>query len=283
MENVNNDKWQECLLFIKDNIPAAQYDAWFSPITASVSDNKIYLMLQSSYVADIIEERYLSVLGAAIRKVYGDGYKLIYKYRQIQSQPDTVVSVRANAPSSAIMAQSKIASPANPFKPTDLQPIDPQLNPRYTFENYCVSESNKIAQSIGESIAMDPKCKTFNPLFVFGPTGVGKTHLIQAIGIKIREHNPLARILYVSARLFESQFTVASHGGKINEFINFYQSIDVLIVDDIQEFAGKTGTQNTFYHIFNHLHQNQKQLILSSDCRPTDMDGMMPRLINRFK
>lgn len=283
MENVNNDKWQECLLFIKDNIPAAQYDAWFSPITASVSDNNIYLMLQSSYVADIIEERYLSVLGAAIRKVYGDGYKLIYKYRQIQSQPDTVVSVRANAPSPAIMAQSKNAMPANPFKPIDLQPIDPQLNPRYTFENYCVSESNKIAQSIGESIAMDPKCKTFNPLFVFGPTGVGKTHLIQAIGIRIKEQNPTARVLYVTARLFESQFTAARLKGEINNFFYFYQSIDTLIVDDIQDLNGKPATQNTFFHIFNHLHQNNKQIILSSDCAPSDMEGFEARLLSRFK
>ena len=137
--------------------------------------------------------------------------------------------------------------------------------------------------SIGEAIASDPKCKTFNPLLIFGPTGVGKTHLIQAIGIKIKELTPDKRVLYLTSREFESQYTTAVINKQINDFINFYQSIDVLIIDDIQEFAGKQSTQNTFYHIFNHLHQNQKQLILSSDCPPVSLDGIIPRLISRFK
>ncbi|MBQ4138954.1 MAG: chromosomal replication initiator protein DnaA, partial [Muribaculaceae bacterium] len=125
--------------------------------------------------------------------------------------------------------------------------------------------------------------KTFNPLFVFGSTGVGKTHLIQAIGIRIKEQNPRTRVLYVTARLFENQYTTAVRTNKVPDFINFYQSIDVLLIDDIQELAGKPGTQNTFYHIFNQLHNQGKQLVLSSDCRPVDMDGMVPRLISRFK
>jgi chromosomal replication initiator protein len=161
--------------------------------------------------------------------------------------------------------------------------VDPQLNPRNTFENYCDSNSNKLAVSIGMAIATDPNCKTFNPLFIFGPTGVGKTHLIQAIGIKIKENNPRARVLYLTARIFESQYTTAVRDNKVNDFINFYQSMDVLILDDIQEFAGKQKTQNTFYHIFNQLHSHGKQLILSSDCRPSELDGMVPRLISRFK
>ena len=125
--------------------------------------------------------------------------------------------------------------------------------------------------------------KTYNPLFVFGTTGVGKTHLLQAIGIKLKEQNPRMRVLYVSARVFESQYTTAVIQKKVNDFINFYQSIDVLLLDDIQEFAGKQGTQNTFFHIFNNLHQHQRQLVMSSDCRPSDLDGMVPRLISRFK
>ena len=143
--------------------------------------------------------------------------------------------------------------------------------------------SNKIARSIGEAIADNPKCRTFNPLFVFGPTGVGKTHLIQAIGIRVKERNPRARVLYVTARLFESQFTAASQNKHINDFFAFYQSIDTLIIDDIQDLAGKPKTQNTFFHIFNHLHQNQRQIILSSDCAPSQMEGMEARLLSRFK
>ena len=171
-----------------------------------------------------------------------------------------------------------------PFQQDDtLDDIDPQLNPRYTFENYCCSMSNKLAVSIGQAIVEHPEVKTYNPLFVFGSTGVGKTHLLQAIGIKLKEQNPRMRVLYVTASVFESQYTTAVYQKKINDFINFYQSIDVLLLDDIQEFAGKPGTQNTFFHIFNHLHQHQRQLVMSSDCRPSDLDGMVPRLISRFK
>jgi chromosomal replication initiator protein len=143
--------------------------------------------------------------------------------------------------------------------------------------------SNKLAVSVGKAIAEKPNCQTFNPMFVFGSTGVGKTHLIQAIGIKINELRPRTRVLYTTARIFEMQYTTATLNNKVNDFISFYQSIDVLILDDIQELVGKAKAQNAFFHIFNHLHQNQKQLIMSSDRRPSEMDGMVPRLISRFK
>ena len=143
--------------------------------------------------------------------------------------------------------------------------------------------SNSLAYSIGKAIAKDPKQTTFSPLFIHGDTGVGKTHLVQAIGIGIKESTPQSRVLYVTARLFESQYTAAVCRKQVNEFINFYQSIDVLIIDDIQDLIGKTQTQNTFFHIFNHLHQNQKQLILTSDCSPAEMEGMEARLLSRFK
>lgn len=136
-----------------------------------------------------------------------------------------------------------------------------------------------MAQSIGEAIANDPKLKTFNPLFIFGPCGVGKTHLIQAIGIRIKERDSRTRVLYITARLFQDQFSSATLRGKINEFIKFYQSIDTLIIDDIQELIGKEKTQRTFFHIFNHLKQNNKQLIMSSDCAPAEMEGMEERLL----
>ena len=161
--------------------------------------------------------------------------------------------------------------------------IDPQLNLHYTFDNYCDSPCNKLAVTIGKAIADHPEVKTYNPLFVFGSTGVGKTHLLQAIGIRMKEQNPRARVLYLTARVFENQYSTAVRQNKVPDFINFYQSIDVLLLDDIQDFAGKVGTQNTFFHIFNHLHQHQRQLVMSSDCRPSDMDGMIPRLISRFK
>ncbi len=283
MEKTHQELWENCLEIFKDNIPTEQFDAWFKDVTSlSFENDTLTLVVPSHFFVEQFEERYYKLIGLTLRKVYGKGVKLFYTYNQIQNEPSTSVKLMSSKPSPTISNQANTAI-ANPFKQQPLEDIDSQLNPRYNFENYCGSTSNKIARSIGEAIASDPKCKTFNPLFIFGPTGVGKTHLIQAIGIRIKETSPQNRVLYVTARLFESQYTAAVGRGKINEFINFYQSIDTLIIDDIQDLVGKQRTQNTFFHIFNHLHQNQKQLILSSDCRPSQMDGMEARLLSRFK
>ena len=272
--------WDECLRIIADNIRPEQFDAWFKPITSLGFENgRLTLSVPSPFFAEHLENTYITILGATLRRVYGNDVKLFYHYNQISNKPETGINEAGLTVSPVLKSRPTANLFQTPVDPT----FDSQLNPKYTFENYCGSTSNKIARTIGEAIAKDPKCKTFNPLFVFGPTGVGKTHLIQAIGIKIRETNPAARILYVSARLFESQYTVASRTGKINEFINFYQSIDTLIIDDIQDLIDKPKTQGTFFHIFNHLHQNQKQIIMSSDCCPTDLKGMTDRLLSRFK
>ena len=239
------------------------------------------LTVQSSFFADQLEERHQGVLRAGIRKVYGDGVQLYYRFRVIQSDNSSLIDQKSAGSSPTILAQVK-AQPANPFKQPDTQDFDPQLNPRYTFENYCSSDSNKIARSIGMAIGDNPSLKTFNPLFVFGPSGVGKTHLIQAIGIRIKERNPHARVLYVTARLFQSQYTAAA-AKNINSFFHFYQSIDCLIIDDIQDLQNMPGTQNTFFHIFNHLHQHDRQIIMSSDCAPAEMEGFEARLLSRFK
>ena len=286
MQEMNDNRWSKCLEILKDNVPQAQYDAWFEPIVYKGFDsrNTILLEVPSLYFAETLEGKYANLLKPIFTKVFGNAFKLRYLYSVVKN-PETNIEVQGLNKSTVLTNKVDRAAqqPANPFAKIEYADIDPQLNPKYTFENYCGSMSNKLPLSIGKAIADDPNCKTFNPLFIFGPTGVGKTHLIEAIGIKVKENNPRSRVLYITAPIFERQYTTAVSQNKFNDFINFYQSIDVLIVDDIQEFAGKTGTQNTFYHIFNHLHQNQKQLILSSDCRPTDMDGMMPRLINRFK
>jgi chromosomal replication initiator protein len=282
MELTHFDMWEKCLEIFKDNLPAEQYDAWFKPVTCmSYENNSLTLAVPSPFFAEQLDERYIKLIGSTLKRVYGDNIKLYYHYNQIGTDPNTKVKVRSSNPNPAIVNSNN--SPANPFQQEYIEDIDSQLNPHYTFENYCGSMSNKIARSIGEAIATNPKCKTFNPLFIYGATGVGKTHLIQAIGLKIKGTNPQTRVLYVTARLFESQYTAAVCRKKVNEFINFYQSIDVLIIDDIQDFIGKPQTQNTFFHIFNHLHQNQKQLILTSDCCPAQMEGMEARLLSRFK
>ena len=273
-----NILWNKCLSILKDNLNEEQYNAWFKPLSVfSYEDNKLVLNVPSQFFVEKLEGSYLNLVKTTLRHVYGDGVKLYYN--------DSAMTVKGatSSPSVDNRVEKSYPKDNNPFQKVEYGDIDSQLNPKYTFENYCGSMCNKLAVSIGEAIATNPKCKTFNPLFIFGPTGVGKTHLIQAIGIKVKETQPQSRVLYVTARVFESQYTTAVRNNKVNDFINFYQSIDTLILDDIQEFAGKTATQNTFFHIFNHLHQNQKQLILSSDTRPVDMDGMVPRLISRFK
>ena len=288
MSNVTQ-QWNRCLDVIKANLPAEQFNVWFAPIVAVDYDQeneRVTLKVPSRFFVEQIEERYINLISLALKKEFGENVKLTYKYNVIGSDDASAVEQDMDNPSSRLMTLQKIRRPrvANPFEQDDqLEDIDPQLNLRYTFENYCSSMSNKLAVSIGQAIAEHPEVKTYNPLFVFGATGVGKTHLLQAIGIKLMENEPRKRVLYVSSRMFESQFTTATLQKKINDFINFYESIDVLLLDDIQFFAGKNKTQNTFFHIFNHLHQHQCQLVMSSDRRPSDLDGMEPRLISRFK
>ena len=282
-------QWNRCLEVIKANLPAEQFDAWFAPIVAVDYDqenSRVTLKVPSQFFVEQIEGRYLNILKSALKKVFGDNVKLFYKFNVVGNDEASAVEHTEAGSSVPLMQERKLRKPrvANPFDRDDaLEDIDPQLNPRYTFENYCSSMSNKLAVSIGQAIADHPEVKTYNPLFVFGSTGVGKTHLLQAIGIKLKEQYPRMRVLYVSSHVFENQYTTANLKGKINDFINFYLSIDVLLLDDIQFFAGKRGTQNTFFHIFNHLHQHQRQLVMSSDCRPSELDGMEERLLSRFK
>lgn len=281
--------WSKCLDRIGSIVSPEHFAAWFRPIVPVAFDVRIKedgqehrdltLGVPSGVFVEFLDSNFGRLLITTVRSIFGPATELYYQYNVVADAPDTSVKEQGATASPAI----KPVSIADPSQGVPVAEFNSQLNPLYTFENYCGSECNKIARTIARAIAEDPKCQTFNPLFVFGPTGVGKTHLIQAIGIKILERNPLARVLYVSARLFESQFTDATRRGKINEFIRFYQSIDTLIIDDIQDLMDKEKTQNTFFHIFNHLHQNQKQIIMSSDCCPSQLKGMPERLLSRFK
>lgn len=281
MSTVSQQNWDKCLKIIQDNLQPELYNAWFKPITLKSFENgELRLFVPSPYFVEHIEEHFMLLISSTIKRVFGPNVKLYYSYNQVKNEPTTEVNIRSAKPSPAV----KNGLPdANPLITPPAVPFDSQLNNRYTFENYCGSMSNKIALSIGKAIGENPDNKTFNPLFIFGPSGVGKTHLMHAIGLNIKEHRPDLRVLYISSRLFEAQFTVASHTGKINDFIYFYQSIDVLIIDDIQDLIGKERTQNTFFHIFTHLHLNNKQIIISSDCSPCQLKGMPERLMTRMK
>ncbi len=281
MELTPQEKWEKCRRMFRDNLSQEQFDSWFAPTSfISFNDDTLRIAVPSPFFKEQLESNYLDLLRKVFRHVFGTGVKLYYHYQVVKGMQDTNVAESSAKPSAAV---GNRANAANPFLANQDEEIDSQLNPRYNFENYCTGECNLLADTIGRSIAKNPTKQTYNPLFVFGPPGVGKTHLVQAIGIGIKETSPQSRVLYITARLFESQYTAANARGKINDFIAFYQGIDALIVDDIQDLIGKPKTQNTFFHIFNHLHLNSKQLIMTSDVRPSEMDNMEERLLSRFK
>lgn len=272
--------WEDCLTLIRKEVSASEYDLWFKDISeVSHVGNDLKLMVPTPLFAEHIEANYLDIIGPILHRVYGPDVQLHYLFNVVSKEPDTQVDVASTPRSKAVTTPAV----ANPFAPRPVGSVDPQLNPRFTFENYCVSSSNKNALIIAESLANDPQVKTFNPLFIFGDTGVGKTHLIQAIGIRLKERFPDMRVVYLTSRTFQSQFTTAHMRGETNQFFNFYQSIDTLIVDDIQDLNDKPKTQNMFYNIFNYLHLNNKQIVLSSDRAPADMKGFEARMLGRFK
>lgn len=283
-------RWNECMNFISNSglIKPEQFRAWFIPISfMSYTENRLDVRVPSGFFKDHLELNYKHILIPAIRKFFGDKVALFYNYLIVSNDESSSMSVKTDNPSLSVSGGDNRNLQQTPFDRKEASPlkkdIDSQLNPRYTFANYCVSSSNRLAKTIGEAIVNDPRCKTFNPLFIYGASGVGKTHLMQAIGIGLKERNPESRVLYVTARLFESQSVYALLHGKINDFLEFYQSVDCLLIDDIQDLISKDKTQNAFFHIFNYLHLNNKQIVLTSDCSPQNMQGMPERLLTRFK
>lgn len=274
--------WEQCLVFIKDNVQEAAFKTWFMPIVPlRYQDNVLTIQVPTHFFYEYLEEKYLNLLRQALYRSFGNGAKLMYQV----GITGTTVELESSTKSVAVeQPKSKPATTTpDPFKQHVYEELDPQLNPNYNFENYYSGMSNKLARTAGESIALKPGKTAFNPLFLYGESGVGKTHLVHSIGIRIKEMDPSKRVLYVSSHLFQVQYTNAVRNNTVNDFINFYQSIDVLLIDDIQEFANKTQTQNTFFHIFNHLHQSSKQLVMTSDRPPVSLEGMVPRLLTRFK
>ncbi len=283
MDNLVDEQWEKCLRKFQDNLPAEQFDSWFRPISfLKYEDGELHLGVPSDFFKQHLETTYGALIVKTLRYVYGP-VKLRFAYQVKNNDPDSAVVMSGSNASTALSNRSTAANPFNAKSKQKEVELDSQLNPRYNFANYCQGECNRLAATIGQAICKNPLTQTYNPLFVFGPPGVGKTHLAQAIGIGIKETMPRRRVLYVTARLFESQFTAAMARGIINDFYAFYQSIDTLIIDDIQDLIGKASTQNAFFHIFNHLHLNGRQLILTSDVRPSEMDNMEERLLSRFK
>lgn len=282
MLNNHEQLWTRCLSVIKDNISEASYNTWFAPIVALKYENSIFvLQVPSQFFVEYIEEKYIDLLRMTLYREVGVGTRLEYRVLIDKSSgKGTQIPSASESPKPKNNSQGSYISP---YHKPQLPEIDPQLNPAHNFNNLIEGNSNKLARTAGISIANEPGKTIFNPLFVYGQSGVGKTHLANAIGVMTKQLNPEKRVLYLSANTFQIQYTDAVRSNSVNDFLNFYQTIDVLIVDDIQEFAGKTATQNTFFHIFNHLHQTGKQLILTSDRSPIVMVGLEQRLLTRFK
>lgn len=288
VETEQNPKllWGKCLDIIRDNITPEQFAASFAFVELhSFEDGKLILDVPSEFVKRLLEENFLPLMASTFKRVFGNSiHKLYYNVKVVNTKRGGEVREMANMSQKVTNGPSRKdvrKSPGDVTAP-QVQDLDSQLIADYRFDNYIEGESNRLARSVGESIANNP-AKTFNPFFVYGPSGCGKTHLINAIGLSIKEQHPQMRVLYLSAHLFTVQYTDAVRQNKVNEFIRFYQTIDTLILDDVQELSGKGATQNTFFHIFNHLQRNNKQIILSADRPPIAIQDLEDRLLTRFK
>ena len=287
--------WDKCLNVIKDNVPGSSFKTWFEPIEpVKLTDKVLTIQVPSAFFYEYLEEQFIDILRRTLRMVLGNGAKLEYNVvmgDKNGNEPYTVsyptnnnVKIVNNPLTIPLKSDEKTAI-RNPFIIPGIQKlqIDPQLKPDNTFDNFIEGDCNRLARSAGFAVAQNPGGTAFNPLMIYGNSGLGKTHLAQAIGIEVKERFPDKTVLYVNANKFQTQFTEATRNNNRNDFLHFYQMIDVLILDDVQEFAGKEKTQETFFHIFNHLHQMGKQLILTSDKPPIELKGMEQRLLSRFK
>ena len=272
-----NILWAECQQILRDNLSQSAYQTWFAPVLALQYENDVLvLQVKSQFVVEYIEENYLDLLSRVLRKVFGPQVQLEYRITYAGS---TIDLPSEPLKESAVRHKRELAMAAQ----DSANAWDSQLNTQYTFDNFIKGEPNKLARAAAIEIAKNPGKTIFNPLFLFGGSGVGKTHLAYAIGNEVCRLNPDARVLYVAANTFKLQFQDAVNRNQVPDFLMFYQSVDVLIVDDIQYFSDLKGTQNTFFQIFNYLQQSHKQLILTSDRSPMELRGIQDRLLSRFK
>ena len=287
--------WKNCLDVIKDNVSIQAYKTWFEPIKPVKLDNNVLsVQVPSKFFYEWIEEHYVKLLKTALHKEIGDNGRLVYIIRmentygsklpftqKIPSSSRTGIhSQNIEAPSLGQTSELK-----NPFIIPGIRnlKIESQLNANYNFENFLEGDSNRLGRSAGIAVSNKPGGTSFNPLLIYGGVGLGKTHLAHAIGVDVKQKYPDRTVLYISAEKFTQQYVDSVKKNTRNDFIHFYQIIDVLIVDDVQFLSGKSGTQDVFFHIFNHLHQNGKQVVLTSDKAPIDMQDIEQRLLSRFK
>lgn len=295
-----NDIWNECLQMIRENVPPQAYSTWFEPIKpVDYRDGLLTIQVPSDFFYEYLESRFIKVIKATIRKVLGPEGKLEYSIMMdtdenkpvVVRQPSVDRTNTTNPPKQIqINFDKSESSMLNPFVLPGIRKIniESNLNKSNCFDNFVTGECNRVAYEAGVAIAKNPGKTSFNPMFIFSPTGMGKTHICQAIGLETKKYHPELTVLYVNAEQFLMQFQAScrnnnSKNSSRDDFVHFYQMIDVLIIDDIQFLADKVKTQEAFFHIFNHLQQNDKQLIFTCDKPPAELNGMEQRLISRFK
>ena len=293
-EKSYQEVWNNCLSIIRDNVTAQNFKTWFKPIKAVKLDDKILtVQVPSQFFYEWLENNYITLIKKTLKRELGKDAKLEYNILLETSSGKKPYVTKLPSNNQPTIKNDPISMPINmgdstirnPFIIPGLQKINinPQLNESYTFDAYIEGECNRLARSAGFAVSQNPGGTSFNPLFIYGNGGLGKTHLANAIGIEVKNNHPEKIVLYVSADKFQTQFVDAIMDNKKNDFVHFYQSIDVLIIDDVQFLCGKEKTQDVFFHIFNHLHQNKNQIILTSDKAPVDIVGMEQRLLSRFK
>lgn len=278
--------WNDCLEIVKESVGEENFNTWFKPIVPlRVEGDVLTIQVPSQFFYEWLEDNYVAVLKKAVHKAIGpDGrleYSVIVDSGNTQNPPVTV-----NYPNG--MNGKRTNGTDTDYSPFTFRALNPQtvnsrLNPSYSFDNFVEGDCNRLARSAGVAVAKKPGVTSFNPLMLYGGVGVGKTHLVQAIGNEIKNNMPDKIVLYVDQNDFTTQFLNALQNHKLQEFQNFYLQVDLLILDDVQFLAGREKTQEMFFHIFNQLHQSGKQVIMTSDCPPRDMKGFQERLLSRFK
>ncbi|MCM1369664.1 MAG: chromosomal replication initiator protein DnaA [Candidatus Amulumruptor caecigallinarius] len=282
MKNFKSN-WNKCLELIRSNIGEERFSTWFSKVDAlEFCDGCLVLKVPTHFYMDKLENDFYNVMRSALRHVFGCNVKLEYEYNVIGN--DNRSKIKVESPQQSHLLKNKVEMTAS-CEPVEKRTVnfDPQLSTMLNFENYCVGKSNRLPFTIAEHIANHPEKPDFNPFFLYGSVGVGKTHLIQAIGIRIKERNPRARVLFLSMRQFQNLYANATRKKEIPDFINWFQQMDALLFDDLQELSGKVGTAEALFPIFQYLHQNNKKLVFTCDRPPMELDGIADRLIDRFK
>ncbi len=288
----NSQIWSECLAVIQKRLNSQSFKTWFEPIVPLSMEKGVFtIQVPSQFFSEWIEEHYYSLINEAIAAITGSEMTINY----IVGEEDVNSSIPDNRPDGSVVDRGIMQSisvelpphagePANVRvkPPVALPPLDPTLNPKYTFDNYIKGESNQFARAAALAVAHNPGGTSFNPLVIYGGVGLGKTHLVYAIGNHVIQSDSTKRVLYVSSEKFTVDFVEAIQKDNVSEFSNYYRSVDLLMVDDIQFLAGKEKTQDIFFHTFNALHQLGKQIVLSSDRPPKDLKGLNERLISRF-